>query len=40
MPRVLEHRAEIVAGIRRVGYDYVTLDLSGYKKGGRATDDG
>lgn len=40
MPRVLEVRAAIVAGIRGVGYDYVTLDLGGYTKGGRGTHDG
>lgn len=39
MGRLLEHREAVVAGIRAVGYAYVTLDLSGYKKGGRATQD-
>jgi uncharacterized protein len=40
MPRVVDERTAIVAGIRSVGYDYVTLDLGGYTKGGRGTHDG
>jgi len=36
MQLALDRRDEIVARLRRLGYDYVTLDLAGYKKGGRA----
>jgi len=30
---VIEHRAEIVAAVRGVGYRYVTLDLEGFRSG-------
>ncbi len=30
---VMEHRAEIVAAVRAVGYQYVTLDLEGFRSG-------
>lgn len=33
--RLIERRAEIVAHLAGLGYDYVTLDLAGYRKGGR-----
>ncbi len=31
--KVLEHHAEIVEGIRAVGYRFVTLDLAGFRSG-------
>jgi pyridinium-3,5-biscarboxylic acid mononucleotide sulfurtransferase len=33
MPRAMELAAEIVAGVKAAGYDYVTLDLEGYRAG-------
>lgn len=33
MPEILERSAEIVAGVKAAGYDYVTLDLEGYRLG-------
>jgi PP-loop superfamily ATP-utilizing enzyme len=33
MPRALELRDEITAGITAAGYAFVTLDLGGYKAG-------
>ena len=30
---VVEHRVEIVAAVRNVGYRYVTLDLEGFRSG-------
>ena len=31
--RVVEHRAEVVARVRAIGYRYVTLDLEGFRSG-------
>ncbi len=36
MSRILAAREEVVAELTRLGYDWVTLDLGGYRKGGRA----
>lgn len=33
MERVLSHREEIVAALKKLGYVYVTLDLEGYRMG-------
>jgi pyridinium-3,5-biscarboxylic acid mononucleotide sulfurtransferase len=33
MPRALEHAAEIVAALSRLGFQHVTLDLAGYRRG-------
>jgi uncharacterized protein len=33
LPRAMELAAEIVAGVKSAGYDYVTLDLEGYRAG-------
>lgn len=33
MPRVLEHANQISAGLRALGFKYVTLDLAGYRRG-------
>jgi uncharacterized protein len=33
MPRAIELAAEIAAGVKAAGYDYVTLDLEGYRAG-------
>ncbi len=32
-PKALEHRAEIVEGVRAAGYRFVTLDLAGFRSG-------
>jgi uncharacterized protein len=40
MARVLARRPEIIAGLRDVGYDRVTLDLAGYRRGGGTTGGG
>lgn len=32
-PVILEHREEITENIKKVGFSYVTLDLTGYRKG-------
>jgi uncharacterized protein len=34
LPRALELREKIVAGISAAGYRFVTLDLAGFKSGG------
>lgn len=33
LPRALERRQELVAALKDVGYQYVTLDLEGYRQG-------
>ncbi len=33
MPRLLEHAGELVAGIKAVGFRFVTMDLAGYRRG-------
>ena len=33
LPRLLEIRAEVVAGVRAAGYRYVTVDLEGFRSG-------
>jgi len=33
MPRLLRRRVSIVANLRRLGYNYVTVDLAGYRTG-------
>ncbi|HSU68043.1 MAG TPA: hypothetical protein VLJ39_14295, partial [Tepidisphaeraceae bacterium] len=32
LPRAVERRAEILAGLRRAGYRHVTLDLEGFRR--------
>jgi PP-loop superfamily ATP-utilizing enzyme len=32
LPRAIEHRDAIVAGIRSAGYRHVTLDLAGFRR--------
>ncbi len=36
MRQIILHRDQVVARLGGLGYDYVTLDLAGYRKGGRA----
>jgi uncharacterized protein len=36
LPSIVSHRLAIVARLGSLGYDYVTVDLAGYRKGGRA----
>ncbi|MHB0913962.1 MAG: ATP-dependent sacrificial sulfur transferase LarE [Armatimonadota bacterium] len=33
LPRLVEHRAAVVAGLTALGYTYVTADLEGYRTG-------
>lgn len=33
LPLALEHRAELVAALKALGFDYVTLDLEGFRSG-------
>ncbi len=33
LPQVIEHRAEIVAHLKALGYTFVALDLEGYHTG-------
>jgi len=33
MPEIFERSEEIVAGVKAAGYQYVTLDLEGYRLG-------
>jgi uncharacterized protein len=33
MERILSHREEIIADLKKLGYLYVTLDLEGYRTG-------
>lgn len=33
LPKVVEHHDEIAAFLKEIGYDYVTLDLEGYRTG-------
>lgn len=33
LPKVVEHHDEIAAYLKEIGYDYVTLDLEGYRTG-------
>jgi uncharacterized protein len=33
LPAVMEHRAEVVAGVKAAGYAYVTVDLEGLRSG-------
>ena len=34
MPRLLEHCEQIVAKLKNLGYDYITVDLEGFRSGG------
>jgi uncharacterized protein len=40
LPAALERRAEIVAAVRRAGYNYVTLDLEGLRSGNLGREQG
>ena len=33
LPEIIERREEIVAGVRSAGYQYVAIDLDGYRVG-------
>lgn len=33
MPRLLEYREQIVAKLKKLGYDYITVDLEGFRSG-------
>lgn len=33
LPRILDHRDEVVSAVRRAGYGYVTVDLEGLRSG-------
>jgi len=33
IPRLINKRAEVVRALKRIGYDYVTIDLEGYRTG-------
>ena len=33
MPRLLEYREQIVAKLKDLGYDYITVDLEGFRSG-------
>jgi uncharacterized protein len=33
LPEIIERREEIIAGVRATGYQYVVLDLEGYRQG-------
>ena len=33
MPTMVEHRQELAAQLRELGFDYVTLDLEGFRSG-------
>lgn len=33
MPTMVEHRQELAAQLRKLGFDYVTLDLEGFRSG-------
>ena len=33
LAKVVEHHDEITAYLKEIGYDYVTLDLEGYRTG-------
>lgn len=33
LPKVLEHRTEIIAKLKKLGFSYITLDLEGFRSG-------
>jgi uncharacterized protein len=40
IPRLVEHRAAVVASLRELGYRFVTLDLEGFRSGSMNPQDG